>query len=167
MSFYSQYKSTINIGVGVAAIFIGYSIYKNNQRKKDEEKARAAADLAATELQQLAQQGVKPTYQDSQFQVFVDQLVQAMSDCGTDEDMIMNVFRSMKNDADIRKLISQFGVQYYQPCSFTDPIAATIYQFNNRAYGGALSTWLSYDLSASDITKINQLLQSKGINYQF
>lgn len=166
-NFYAKYKTTINVAVAVGAVFVGYSVYQNNKKKAEEAKANAAGQLANSELAALAAQGIVPTYTDSQFMVFVDSLVQAMTGCGTDEDMIYNVFRQMKNDADIRKLIALFGVQYYQPCAWTSPISYAIWQVNDQAYGGGLSTWLSYDLSASAIEDINSILKGKHINYQF
>ena len=142
-------------------------IYQNNKKKDEEAKANAAGQLASTELKQLAAQGITPTYGDSQFAVFVDQLVQAMTGCATDEAAVYNVFRAMKNEADIRKLVTQFGVQYYQPCVWTSPISYAHWQINDQAYGGGLSTWLGYDLTATEVSNINGILKANGINYQF
>lgn len=166
-NIYDRYKSTINIAVAVGAVFVGYTVYQRYKKRNEEEKANAAGQLASTELTQLAAQGIHPSYNDSQYQVFVDNLVQAMTGCGTDETAVQNVFRQMRNEADIRKLILQFGVQYYQPCVWTSPISYTVWQVNDQAYGGGLATWLGYDLSAGSIADLNGILKANGINYQF
>jgi hypothetical protein len=154
--------------VAVAGVgLLGYVAYRAIKRKADEDAAAKAAQAAHAELQQLANQGVVPSYGESQFQVFVNRLVQAMTGCGTNEDQVFDVFRAMNNEADIRKLITTFAVRYYQPCELTSPIQFIYWQFNDKAFGGDLATWLSYDFSSSDIKTINSILRGKGINYQF
>ncbi len=167
MNFYNQYKSTINVIVGVGAVLVGYTAYTNYKRREEEKKALEGAAAAAGELATLAAQGINPSYYDSQYLTLVDQLVQAMNGCGTDEQAVYNVFRQLQNEADIRKLIVLFGIQYYEPCGWTDPIAASIFQVNDHAYGGSLSTFLNYDLSTSEIGEINGILTGKGIHFQF
>lgn len=174
-TFYDKYyadqpsvtKGIINVIVVGAAAYIGWEVYKNYKKKKDEEQAAAAASKASQELQELAQQGVKPTYSASQFENWSQVLVQAMTGCGTDEDAVLNVFRHLRNDADIRQLIAVFSVRYYQPCAWTSPISYAIWQVNNQAYGGGLADWLAYDLSSGYIQDINDILAGNGINYSF
>lgn len=165
--FYNEYKSTINVVVGVGAVLVGYGVYQNYRKKAEEKKALEGATAAANELADLAGKGITPSYYDSQYLSYVDQIVQAASGCGTDEEAIYNVFRQMQNDADIRKLIVLFGVQYYQPCAWTSPIAYSIWTVNDQAYGGSLGTFLGYDLGSSEIANINAILKGKGIQFQF
>lgn len=174
-SFYDKYyrdqpsiaKGIINVAVVGAVAYIGWEWYQGYKKKKEEGAANQAAIEAAQELQELAAQGVKPTYANSQYETWAQTLVQAMNGCGTDEEAIFNVFKFLRNDADIRKLISVFGIRYYQPCAWTSPISYAIWQANDQAYGGGLPTWLAYDLSAGDIQGINGILRGNGINYQF
>lgn len=165
--YYERQPPAVKVIVVAGLGLLGYAVYRSIRRKQDEANALLAAQAANQELQQLQNQGVVATYGDSQFQVFADKLVQAMAGCGSDEDQIYQVFSAMRNEADIRKLIVIFGVRYYQPCAATSPISYAIWQFNDKAYGGDLSTWLSYDLSASEISYINSILRGRGINYQF
>lgn len=166
-NFYKTYQGPINTVVLVGAGFIAYSIYKSNQKKKELDQARQGAAAAQTELQALAAQGVHPSYADSQFLIFVNQLVQAMTGCGTDEAAVQNVFRNMRNEADIRKLLITFDIQYYQPCVWTSPVSYARWQLDDHAFGGDLSTWLGYDLSSGDIEDINSILSGNGISYRF
>lgn len=165
--YYEQQPPAVKVIVVAGMGLLGYSIYKAIQRDKDEKKAAMAAAAAAVELAALANQGVHPSYNDSQFYVFINTLVQAMTGCGTDEVMIYHVFRQIKNEADIRRLIQLFGVQNYQPCAYESPISYAIWQVNDKAYGGDLATWLSYDLDQSEIDNINSILKGNGLAYQF
>lgn len=165
--YYEQQPAAVKIIVVAGLGLLGYTIYRSIRRSQDEKDAAQAAQAASAELQSLANQGVRPSYNDSQYYVFVNQLVQSMAGCGTDEDQVFQVFQSMNNSADIRKLLIAFGVQYYQPCAWTSPVSYAVWQINDRAYGGDLATWLSYDLSAGDIAHINSILSSKGIDLQF
>lgn len=150
-------------GAGVAA----YLIYRSAKKKQDEAKASQAAAIAAGEISQLNQQGIVQSYSDSEFANFVHTLVQAMNGCGTDEQSVYSVFQKLRNDVDIRKLITAFGVQYYEPCAASQPLSYLRWQWDSEAYGGDLSTWLGYDLTTDEIEHINSILLSNGINYQF
>jgi hypothetical protein len=165
--YYERQPAAVKV-IAVAGLALGgYLLYRANKKAADLKQANEAGTLANNELAVLAQQGVHPSYSDSQFQVFVDTLVQAMTGCGTDEDSIYSVFHQLRNEADIRKLIAQFGVQFYQPCVWTSPISYSIWQVDDQHYGGGLATWLGYDLSSDNISEINGILRSNGINYQF
>lgn len=150
---------------GIAAL--GYVVYRSIKRSADIKRANEAANLAAGELVELGQQGIHPTLSDLQFEQMSQTIVTAIDGCGTDEDSIFSVFNQLNNEADIRKLIVVFGVRYTQPCSITSPISYSIWLANDQAFGGPLNVFLRYDLSDSDISKINSILRGKGIVYQF
>jgi hypothetical protein len=94
-------------------------------------------------------------------------LILALDGCGTDEQSVYNVFEAMKNKADVLKLISKFNVRFYQPCAATSPISYTKWLYDNESFGGSLATWLQYDLTNSEILKINTILSKKGIDFKF
>jgi len=160
-------QGVIAVGVLAIAAAVGFTLYKNAKKKKELKEANKAAEQALEELEGLQQRGVHPTMGDSQFEVYAQKLVEAMNGCGTDEDMVLSVFKNMKNDADIRKLIAAFGVRYYRPCAADQPISYTRFLFDSKAFGGPLPTWLAYDLSSGYIEKINSILSKNGINYSF
>jgi len=154
--------------IGVAAVaLVGYSVYSGVKRRRDIREASKASQEAKKEVDDLRRTGIVPSYTPSQYEVFSQKLVQAMDSCGTSEESVYSVFRSMKNKADVLSLISAFGVRFYQPCSATNPISYTNWLFNNRAFGGGLATWLEYDLTSAEIKKINNILAGNGINYNF
>lgn len=123
--------------------------------KADAKKGEANA--AKNELNKLAQKGILPTITESQAMGYTKQLVAAADDFGTDEAKMYNVFSNLKNDADVYLLISTFGVQEWKGTWSS--------YFSNEM--GTLSYLLSYELSSSEIAKINKTLADKGINYKF
>jgi hypothetical protein len=93
----------------------------------------------------LLQASQNQSYLDSQYSSYADVLFSAMDGLGTDEDAIMRVFSAMKNDLDVAKLITAYGVRKNE----------------------SLAEWLQNDLSSSDMSDLNKLLSTKGIKYQF
>lgn len=160
-------KGVVIVGGGAALYFTGVTIYHNYKRNQDNKDATKAADAAQKELVDLKAKGITPSLSGSQFQALSESLVQAMNGCGTDEQKVYNVFKQMKNDADIRQLIASFGLRYYEPCAASQPISYLHWQINDKAYGGGLPTWLSYDLDASEIDAINAILKANRVNYSF
>jgi hypothetical protein len=171
MKFYNDLpnwaKGVVAVG-GIAIIgFFGFKIYQDIKRKRGLKQAGQSADEASAELKNLSSKGVNPTITKTQATNFSNSLVQAMNGCGTDENMVNGVFSKLKNDADVYLLIQQFGVRFYTPCSVSSPISFAKYLINDQSFGGDLATWLSYDLTSSEIAKINTILKNNKIKYQF
>ena len=165
--YYEKQPQAVKVITVGAVALLGYSVYRSIQRKADEKDANKAPDEAAKKLAELAAQGITPSYDDLQFQVFVSSLVDAMNGCGTDEHTVMEVFKAMQNDADIAKLIKEFGIQYYSPCAVSDPISWAISFFNKKGYGGNLPTWITYEMTGGEKETINSILAGNGVNYIF
>jgi len=154
------------VGFG-AIVYVGYQIYTNYKSKIDEAKNLEAQKLSDKELQDLKKKGIVATKSPAQFEVMSAKINEAVNDCGTDEDAIYSVFNSLNNRADLLSLISAFGIRYYRPCAATDPISYGRWIFNDKSFGGDLSSFLSYDLDSSEIAKINNILKSKNIDFSF
>lgn len=97
----------------------------------------------------IASTGQQPSYSDSRYEQWADQLETAMYGAGTDEQMVYQVMNYMKNDADVLKLISAFGTR------------KGFLQWNAQT----LPQWIQGDFS--DRTEINNILKAKGISYRF
>ena len=160
-------KGGLAIGGLVIVAFTAYTIYKNIQKKSGLRQANKLSEDASKEVVELGKQGINPSYGQSQYESFSLKLVLAMDGCGSDEDSIYNVFEAMKNKADVLKLISTFGIRFYQPCAAASPISYSKWLYDNESFGGGLSTWLEYDLTNSEIQKINSILSKKGIDFKF
>jgi len=169
--FYSELppwgKGAIAVGGVVIVGFIIYTTYSRVRRRSALKEANVISDKAKEELTVLQSKGIRPSYTPSQYESYSIRLAEAMNDCGTNEDSVFDVFNAMKNKADVLSLINAFGVRSYRPCAASQPISYTRYLFNSDAFGGTLPTWLEYDLSASDKEKINKILSSKKIDFQF
>lgn len=165
--YYERQPAAVKVIAVAGVALLGYTLYRKFKNEADIKEANQAANLAAGELAQLAQQGVRPTLSLSQFENFSQTIVTAIDGCGTDEDAIYNVFEQLNNDADIRQLIMTFGVRYTQPCAATAPISYSIWLVNDKAFGGPLGAFLRYDLSDTEIGHVNSILRGRGINYQF
>jgi len=84
------------------------------------------------------------SYDDAKFETFANSLFRAMKGAGTDTTTIYNVFNQMHTKADVLKLIQKFGVREDE----------------------TLQDWLRGEFFLS-IQKINNILNSKGIDYIF
>lgn len=128
------------------AIIAGAGIYLASRLIKKASKG-ALVVKTQTDIFKLENSGQKQTYLDSQYNSYADVLYTAMDGLGTNFDAIMRVFGAMKNDLDVAKLISAFGIKE---------------DYN-------LTEWLADDLSDwfGEPEKLNKLLASKGITYRF
>ena len=96
------------------------------------------------ELSNALLSGQKLSYAESQYKVFADKLFAAMSGLGTDSSAVYAVFNAMNNRADVLKLVTVFGVRKDE----------------------SLAEWLNGEFWL-DVSKINKILSTKGIDYQF
>lgn len=174
-SFYEKYyedqpkvtKGIINVIVVGGVAFTAWQLWKAAKRKKELQAALETAQLAKGELVELAKRGVYPSYYTSQYELWANQLQEAMAGCGTDEDLILEVMGKMRNDADVLRLIEVFGVRYYRPCAGSQPISYLMYLADSQTFGGGIGEWFGYDLSAGDIADINAVLAANGVSYRF
>lgn len=72
-----------------------------------------------------------------------------------DEEQVYFVFEQMNNNDDVLQLMKSFGVRKASPLG--------IYP----SYSGTLSEWLSFNLTESEIIRINDILDGKGISIRF
>lgn len=143
-------KGVLAVGGG----FVAYSVVnKILKSRKEQNEPRDAGN----EVNVLASQGIYPSYTDAQYESFCNAIVQAIWDCGTDETAIYNVMRSMRNDADIYKLISVYGVRKYKGCF------EGFFSLVERSLSGAISS----ELDAGEKSKVNSILRDNGITFQF
>ena len=127
-----------------------YLIYKLVKKGKDILKP----DEAKKDVKELEQAGQVASYMDAQYIGFADAIYSARAGnniFGTDEDSIYNVFMKMKNNLDVAKLITAFGVRRLS------------YSFSEASLGG----FLQDDLDSEEIDTINTILSKKGITYKF
>lgn len=154
-------KGVVGVGATAVVLIAIYKVYSGIKKAKSHANALQEADQASHDLSDVMKAGVSPTYPDSQYESWSNQLVAAFSGCGTDVPAINNVFTQLQNEADLLKLISTYGIRTYDRClSFA-------YVLGGGKNTLSLSAALSDELGASDIELINNILAAKGIKYRF
>jgi hypothetical protein len=90
------------------------------------------------------------TFSISEYNSMANQLFNAMDGAGTNEDIIFSVFNKIQTKDDYNQLIKSFGVR-----SSTGILSS---------FSGDLLTWLSDELSSSDVKKLNNILSKIGVS---
>ena len=160
-------KGIIAVGGIAVVVLTARGILARMRQRKDLEKNLQESNTASDEVKVLENRGIKVTLSNSELQGIINSLKEAMNGCGTDEERIYDQFRKLNNEADVKKLISLWQVQYYQPCAADQPISYTKWLWNDKSFGGSISEWINYDMSKTEIAKINSILQAKGIKHKF
>lgn len=160
-------KGITVVGVLGITYIIGSKIYKAISEKAKNKNILEESISAGEDLQDLQQQGINPTLSETQIDSIINSLEESMNDCGTDETAIYNQFKILNNIADVYLLIKKWGIRYYRPCAAYQPISYAKWLIDEKAFGNNLSSWLTYELSASEITKINNIFSEKGIDFKF
>ena len=160
-------KGVVAVGGLAVVVIVGYTVYKKIKTSLDIRKNLEESESASDDLKDLENQGIKPTLNNSQIMTIINSLKDAMNGCGTTEQRVYDNFSKLNNDADFLLLLKIWKVQYYEPCSVTNPISYTRWMFDDKIFGGNLSEWLNYDMTTTEINKINSILATKGIKHRF
>lgn len=130
------------IGIG------GYALYKLGKAiAKKLNSSNAEQDIIDAK-----KAGQTASYSSATYSQLADKIYAAvMYTWGTDEQAIYDVFNKMNSNLDVALLIKAFGKRRVE--------------FSTQDM--ELGAHLSNDLDSSEISKLNSILSSKGINYQF
>jgi hypothetical protein len=147
----SGVKTALGIGLTIGVAYIAYRIFK--KFSSDSIRQREQSKEVKKELDNSIR--LKPlTFPKSQYSGFADTIQTAGFDVGTDEAAIYSVFNKLKNDSDYLALIDAWG----------DP-TRTIYDWG-MSYKMTLPQFLRWEMSDSEIKKINGILSNKKIKYR-
>ena len=135
--------------IGIAAV--GYFAVLRPAMQKYGSNSNVAVDMAnnAIDTNNLT----KPT---AWYTSAADTLEEAMNGTGTNEDAVYNIFQQLTTGSDLMKLISVFGVRYYEAGTF----------YSGSGYKN-LAEFITADFEGDEIDVINNIIQSKGINFYF
>lgn len=144
------------VGTGVV-VFIGYQIYAkiqdNMKHAGDYKEEKDVKD----DLKDLANNNVKPSYTDSQYSAWANQLFSAFDGYQSDESVVYRVFVNMKNDADVLKLIKAFGVREISSGKGNP----------QPNFKGTLSGVIADEMDTEEIKELNLILAKRGIKIKF
>jgi hypothetical protein len=160
---YKYYEGLPPWGKGVFVVGVGLGAYLLFKVVSDKAKqASAIRDAKKTlqdvnnDLRNLQNQGVRPSYSESQYKIYADGLFTCFDGWGTCAGYMVT-FQQMNNDADVLKLIQAYGVRTIPSGKF-NPIPD---------FTGTLPQALRDELQTIHIMGINNILKNKGIKYQF
>lgn len=130
------------IGIG------GYALYKLGKAIAK----KLNSNNAEQDIIDAKKAGQTASYSSATYSQLADKIYAAvMYTWGTDEQAIYDVFNKMNSNLDVALLIKAFGKRRVE--------------FSTQEL--ELGAHLSNDLDSSEISKLNSILSSKGINYQF
>jgi hypothetical protein len=113
-------------------------------------KAKATASMADQLAKDIRKEDL--TYDLSQYSTLADRVFMCVYDITEDEEGLYVVFGKMRNNSDVMQLISSFGKRG----------GGFDFWFDKT-----LPEWLASDLNNVEIGKINDILKSNSITYQF
>jgi hypothetical protein len=132
----------IVVGSIVAAVALFYGVrLAYNKIQKGAWQSRSKRELKEQD-KELKETTPKPSYKDSEYVAMADHIEQAVDGAGTDEDAIYDVLRKMKNNQDMVKLQTAYGIRFGDEDLYES---------------------IKSDMSSSEIAKCNNILQGNGI----
>jgi hypothetical protein len=165
-------------GLGVTYIFAS-QIVKIIRRDADKRKAEEGLKDSNEEQKQLEEQGVMPTFSNSQFKGWADAIQNQFDGCDSSSPLsvfgelgvslpanltfwsgsalvIWKIIGQFKNDLDFLTLVNAYGVRKYDQCGWgTGDVDGNLY----KAMNDELAQW--------EIDAINKKLKSLGISKKF
>jgi len=128
----------------------------------------------------LANQGITPSFQVSQYRTWVNAILQQFTGCdgsvakcpggwtgaingtlsySTSGKTVANIISTFKNDADFLSLQAAFEIRTYDDCG--------VWPFNGSVKNVTLSGAINNELITCEIEGLNKILASKNITYKF
>lgn len=151
MDFFKKLPIWGQIAVLLIAVFIVYKLFK---KVTTPAPPPPSPQPAGDDLQKLEKRGIQQSFPNSQYSVFSEKLQVAFNYLNTDEDAIYSVFNSLKNEADLLKLIQTFGTREIEVLPFI-------------TQDETLTEAIQSQMDADEIAKVNGILAKKGINFNF
>lgn len=148
----------------LSEIFILWRLWVLIKSASESTNYNVAVNQSQTSINQLAQQGVHPSYGQAQYTLLANTIQQAMEGCGAAYDETLKpAFEKMKNDADIYALIKAYGVRTVDKCDWL-----------TGDFIGDLASTLAHKFSGLEdyfqdgsISKINAILKKNGLTFSF
>lgn len=164
--FYKYYKDlppyvkgAVIIGIGAVLFIVGKKLFFPSESEKAKRQLLKSVDQ---EIANFFRQGMKPTYSDSQYSQFANQIYEGMRYiAGDDYTLVENTLKRMQNNLDVAKLIKAFGSrQDYAlgiPTGEPKDLFTYVQSELGNEYGG---------LTGYRVTRINEDWKKKGITYK-
>jgi hypothetical protein len=155
-------KGLVIVGGGVVVFLLGRKLYQYAFPPAEELKNRQLLNNASTELVNAQRRGINPSYTDTQYSAFANQIYQSMRFAvGDDYSTAQSNLKKMKNDVDVLKLIKAFGQRQNYFFGLPNGNPLDLFTFVKSELGNEYLGLTSYRIS-----DINADWKKKGISYQ-
>lgn len=169
MKWFTALDRWLQIVIIIIIILIVYFAYRFISNRLAASNYNAAVNQSQTALNQLSQQGIKPSYAQAQYTTWANNLqgvFQGCSAAGSSAsfwETVEPIFKAMKNDADVYALITAYGVRTIDKCglftgNFEGDLSATL----SEKFSGIEGTIIRYNFS-----DINKIFKSNGLTFTF
>lgn len=173
IAWFKKLPTYAKIALVLAIVYGLYQLFRWIKRTIEASNYQASVGQAQTAINQLAQQGVHPSYAQAQYTSYANTLKGAFEGCSgamnsnSFWNTITPVFQSMKNDADIYALIKAYGVRTIDKCGlgtgdFEGDLAGTLSEKFTGTEGVLIGAG-----DGKDIKTINDILKSNGLQFTF
>lgn len=171
-------KGVIAVGGIAVTYFAVRGIWKRIKLNAELEKARKTQQEFKNDLNNLARNGIKPSYAKSQYNAWADSIQKQFSGCDWNNNafdmsdplfgwagsfsgsgkVLVKILENLKNDADFAALNEAYGIRTYDQCG--------IWPFATDFTGNLFQAVID-ELDNGEINAINKRLAKKGIKYKF
>jgi hypothetical protein len=154
-------------GLAITYVIIN-GIVKKIKADASLKKERGTVDFQNQELQNIINAGIRPTFPQSQYAQWADEIQNQFDGCDVSpfSDSIgffsnsgatlKSIVDNLENDADFLALQTAYDIRTYDQCGWW---------MGNVT--GTLSKAVNDELATNEIAKINEILESKGITYKY
>ena len=153
-------KGIIAIGIVGVAVVTGVTIYKTikaaSDKKNAQGKSTQVVNSAESGLEALATKNIRPTKLKSQYVSWANELDACFQGWGTCVSFI-DIFKAIKNDADMLRLIQEYGVRTIGSGKFNPADGFT----------GDLPATVVDEIGWMDIADINADFADKKMTFRF
>jgi len=158
--FIVKYKTPILIILGLLLLWwmFGSKIVNSIKRAIKTKGQKQELSDVTTQITELQEQGIKPTYGAVQYSTWANQLAEAFDGCGTSNQVWRSVFGKMRNNLDVAILIDSYGVKTFDECNW---------EGNFGDFTGSLSEALVHELSEDELLELEKLFESNGLKSPF
>lgn len=161
-------ESTFNALPGVAKVVIvvagtgltlvtGYMIYSAVKKRIGLAGSFKEKREVDDEIKNLANKNVKPTYSDSQYLAWANQIHAGFDGYGSGVTQLPSIFIKLKNDADMLKLINAYGIREISSGKLNP----------TPNFKGTLAGAIADELDAFEINQMNRVLSANKITITF
>jgi hypothetical protein len=169
-------KGVVIVGGLFVVYLAGNAILRKLKESKNARDAKDAVRNSEAEKRRLQSQGVRPSYPSSQYNTWANSIQQAFDGCdptgqlswGADSPLgavsfwstsgfkVAKIFAELKNDLDYLSLTTAWGIRTYDACGW----------FTGDVKDVDLAKAISDELTAREISNLNEILRKKGIKYK-